>query len=408
MLEKFLSLSVSKKIATLSASACLIASLILAIASYHSSRQIILSSTELIGESLAGQLANDASNALVQGNKLSLQVLLKNIVRNPLIIHGAIYDISHRPIAEAGTHNDDNTQSFSASISFQDSLAGYAVVTLKATHLEQEAQAQYVQLAILGILLSTLVFWFILKPATYLSDAIRDLTSLAKTPTHRRNQNTRIAYRGNDELLVLAQAIIDGPEGQVGKSNSHLSTAYAALTIRINNAAELTEQQTTHNFSEKLHAQLERICHLYEGQLFLTQNNHLNIIFAQTDDDNYPFRAVCSAYILKSISQQEQNACDISIGLTIEKGNVNTTKINNLLARQQACSALSQLLNEQELAQQTQQVLITNSLKKHPNLIDKISCTALGEHHLLKSLEEPYQSLLDGQLAALLEASPKQ
>ncbi|MEE8057204.1 MAG: hypothetical protein V3T17_05140 [Pseudomonadales bacterium] len=144
----------------------------------------------------------------MQGDKLSLQSLLNELVNSPMVVRGAIYNVENRPIAEAGEPSPG--LSFSASITFQDSLAGYAVITFDTEPLHYKAGLLAWQLLVLALLLTSLVYLLSLIPARLLSTALSDLSQIARSQTHQHNANTQVAYPGEDELQQLARDIFLG------------------------------------------------------------------------------------------------------------------------------------------------------------------------------------------------------
>ncbi|MED5659240.1 hypothetical protein, partial [Enterobacter hormaechei] len=58
---------------------------------------------DALGQSLITQTAASATELLVSNDILSLNVLLNNLVKNPLVAHAAIYSVDQRILAEAGS-----------------------------------------------------------------------------------------------------------------------------------------------------------------------------------------------------------------------------------------------------------------------------------------------------------------
>ena len=58
---------------------------------------------DAIGQSLITQTAASATELLVANDILSLNVLLSNLDKNPLVAHAAIYSVDNRILAEAGS-----------------------------------------------------------------------------------------------------------------------------------------------------------------------------------------------------------------------------------------------------------------------------------------------------------------
>ena len=65
-------------------------------------KQVMQQQADVVGQSLMTQTAASATSLLVTNDVLSLNVLLTNLVKNPLVAHAAVYSIDNRILAEAG------------------------------------------------------------------------------------------------------------------------------------------------------------------------------------------------------------------------------------------------------------------------------------------------------------------
>lgn len=399
MRDKFLALPLAQKAAALAALFSVIATLVLILASHQGLGQLIHQSSELFGESLVQQLSRDASSPLVQGDKLSLQSLLNEFVESPLVAHGTIYDVENRPIAEAG--KPMNGQDLSASITFQDSIAGYAVVTFDTRQLQRRALSQSWQQVALALLLAALVYVLALYPGRQLSAIVNDLILIAGTPTKRRRANTQVAYHGDDELRELARVLLSGP---VESSSLTPNRDYALLVIDITNLPSLQVnlgQQALAHALQSLQRQLKTICRLYDGELEASRSHCFSACFCANDDDsNYPFRALCSAFLI------EQSLADGELPFDIRQAVVTNdstlSKLEPVTGKQRTieqglllASALSdgiavseRVYQHRSVEHRVQAIPLDNSL------------TADGTVRV-SSLDSTYQQLLDRQFHTL-------
>ncbi len=410
MFIKFLHLPLAKKIALLTAVLCFCACGILILVSYQGNQQLISRSTELFGESLAQQLSRDASNPLVTGDKLSLQSLLKKLVESPMVISGAIYDVDNRPIAEAG--GTGSGLSFSASITFQDSIAGYAVITFDTHSQQQQASLLSWQLAALALLLAGLIYCLSLIPARQLSATLNDLSQIARTPKQHRRANIQVAYRGEDELRQLARDISNpmllqntipstdrDSHPNKSPSDSHLSTL---LLVEVINLTELQQPSSTPTIElmSAFQRQLTSICKLYDGTLNISRSNSFNAQFYFTDDEenSYPFRALCCAYLIRKWveSQKQLLPLSIRIGLALHDSK-QYDDIETELAKQQTIEQLFHLTQHVENG-----LFASTELYQHSSVQHRIKARAIDHRLVLvEQLVEPYQALLDKQLTRL-------
>ena len=406
LIRRFLQAPVAQKIALLCAACSLFAALVLIVASYQSNLQLIKDSSTLFGESLSKQLANDASNPLVQGDKLILQALLKKLVESPLVTHASIYDIQNRPIATAGDPKARG-QSLSASVTFQDSIAGYALITLDTDGLDQQASSLAWQLVLLALLLTALSFLLSLYSARYFSSALKDIQAIASSP---RRRQLHFAYPGDDEIKQLAEAIIhsDIPptnhqaHSPPTKPPTLLATQdEALLLIKLQDFDALKKHHDSKivaTMLSTLQQQLEMIAALYDGKISIERRNCFCIYFQAKDGDNYPFRALCSGYLILQWREQNYSPLQIGAAVTLFTQQQNDDSLNNidrLFLRQTRVNTL-----EQNIAN-SHQLIIEGQLEKHPSVIDKTIINSNKDRIILKNVTDTYRNLLDKQLLSL-------
>lgn len=419
MFNKFLNLSLAKKSALITASICFFTSIILILASYQSNRQIIAQSTEMLGENLAQQLARDASNALVQGDKLSLQSLLNNLVSSSPIVYSVIYDVENQPIAEAGKKpRNIASKAFSASITFQDSLAGYAVIDVNPQVLNQSAQSSLWQLFILVFLLACLAYIVGLAPARYLAASINDLTMVARKSIGERPTNIQIAYRGRDEFQRLARQVIAGPdktENAIPQTDNNLlpTGEHAVLYLEINNLKALKEQRNQQKVKalvDQCHQQLTTICKLYKGELSISSSSGFSVTFFPNNEQDYPFRALCSGFLMShqfSTTKAAGAKNPLQLRLRVELCQKNTLNseedpLGFQLHIQQTIETTRQLTKEISAEEYNSRLIAGTSLLEHPSVFNKVVINIIDDHSaVIESLQSSYKLLLDKQLQTL-------
>ena len=414
LISQFLQLPIARKAGLISAACSFFAAVVLILAGHQGDRQLIQHSSQLFGESLVQQLARDASNPLVQGDKLSLQSILNKLVESPIVLKGAIYDVANRPIAEAGQQQKDG-QTLSASITFQDSIAGYALITIDATPLQQQAQQLGWQLVLLALLLAAVSYFLSFLPARFASSILKDLQVIASSPNQQKGHR-QIAYRGEDELKQLAQIIISGPAINHTKATSQAApknlthSGQSLLVIKLDNLETLREQRSEQLVAKHLSVfkqQLEMICNLYEGEISIIRSDSFCIRFTANDDqDNYPFRALCCGYLMMQWARQEQ-MLTLRAGLSQQQhtASSNLSTLNQQLAEQ---GLIEQAL---DLALADQELIVDASTYQHASVHTRVQTRPLHEAQeqndimVIEQLAEPYQTLLKGQLESLKGSS---
>ena len=394
--DAFLNLPFANKVAVFNAAISLICSSILIIVSVQNEARLVSQSSELFGDSLAKQLALEASNSLVQGDNLSLQSLLNEFVESPLVLHGAIYNVSNRPIAEAGI-NHSSGQSLSASITFQDSIAGYAVITLDTSPLRRHTSLLRSQLVIITLLLSGGIYFLSLYAARYVSSVMRDLAVIANIPAHQRNPNTLVNYAGDDELQALAKTIISGPDSSPEEqTESSVEDEQCIAVIKITNLSDIERthgKETAAHLTAGLQQQLSLICQLYDGDRVSIDEANIGICFtSKQDEDSYPFKTLCSAYLALRWQQQQDIPLVVQIGLTLSHNPNDPSRSMPMLidkAMKIAC-----LDNE---------IVVDTSLCQHRSVSERVVATSMEASQSMKieKLLPPYNDLLEKQLNAL-------
>ncbi len=98
-------------------------------------KQAMHEQADALGQSLTTQTATSATELLVSNDILSLNVLLNNLTKNPLVAHAAIYSVDNRIIAEAGQRPKNGLLGeaeglYQSKITFQEVTAGQLRISL--------------------------------------------------------------------------------------------------------------------------------------------------------------------------------------------------------------------------------------------------------------------------------------
>lgn len=123
-------------------------------------KQAMHEQADALGQALTTQTATSATELLVSNDNLSLNVLLGNLVKNPLVAHAAIYSVDNRILAEAGQRPKNGLLGeaegqYEIKITFQDVVAGNLRISLDMTQFQQPMTISLQSMAILsGILLA--------------------------------------------------------------------------------------------------------------------------------------------------------------------------------------------------------------------------------------------------------------
>ncbi|MDH0746599.1 HAMP domain-containing protein [Pseudomonas sp. GD03842] len=123
-------------------------------------KQAMHEQADALGQALTTQTATSATELLVSNDILSLNVLLGNLVKNPLVAHAAIYSVDNRILAEAGQRPKNGLLGqteglYETKVTFQDVVAGTLRISLDMSQFQQPLTISLQSMGILaGILLA--------------------------------------------------------------------------------------------------------------------------------------------------------------------------------------------------------------------------------------------------------------
>jgi uncharacterized membrane protein affecting hemolysin expression len=143
-------------------------------------KQAMHEQADALGQALTTQTATSATELLVSNDILSLNVLLGNLVKNPLVAHAAIYSVDNRILAEAGQRPKNGLLGeaeglYEIKITFQDVMAGHLRISLDMTQFQQPMTISLQSMAILGGILLALSLALSLRLGRYISTPLLQL-----------------------------------------------------------------------------------------------------------------------------------------------------------------------------------------------------------------------------------------
>lgn len=162
---------------------------------------------DALGQSLTTQTASSATELLVSNDILSLNVLLNNLVKNPLVAHAAIYSVDNRVLAEAGQRPAqgllaENTGLYSTQITFQEVTAGYLRISLNMQQFRQPLTISLQSMGILSLILLALALTLSLRLGRYITTPLLQLRIWLRDP----DEHTPAIQR-QDEVGDLARQL---------------------------------------------------------------------------------------------------------------------------------------------------------------------------------------------------------
>ncbi len=142
---------------------------------------------EALGTSLITQTAASATELLVSNDILSLNVLLNNLVKNPLVAHAAIYSVDNRILAEAGSRPSqsmlgDTDGLYSTPITFQEVIAGQLRISLDMQQFQQPMTISLQSMGILSLILLALTLSLSMRLGRHISTPLLQLRVWLRDP----------------------------------------------------------------------------------------------------------------------------------------------------------------------------------------------------------------------------------
>lgn len=180
---------------------------------------------DALGQSLVIQTAASATDLLVANDILSLNVLLSNLVKSPLVAHAAIYSVDNRVLAESGTRpqqgllGDDNGL-YSTPISFQEVIAGHLRVSLDMQQFQQPMTMSLQSMGLLSLILLALTLTLSMRLGRQLSTPLMQLRLWLRDPDDPAPGAGRQDEIGDLARQLQARLVPEKPEPELDLSDA--------------------------------------------------------------------------------------------------------------------------------------------------------------------------------------------
>ena len=170
-------------------------------------KQAMHEQADALGQSLTTQTATSATELLVSNDILSLNVLLNNLTKNPLVAHAAIYSVDNRILAEAGQRPKNSLLGetegvYQTKITFQDVTAGHLRISLDMNQFEQPMTISLQSMGILSAILLALALALSLRLGRNITTPLLQLRVWLREPDPYTPAITR-----QDEIGDLARQL---------------------------------------------------------------------------------------------------------------------------------------------------------------------------------------------------------
>ncbi|MEK8078741.1 AhpA/YtjB family protein [Pseudomonas sp. XK-1] len=174
---------------------------------------------EALGTSLITQTATSATELLVSNDILSLNVLLNNLVKNPLVAHAAIYSVDNRILAEAGARPSKSMLGeteglYSTPITFQEVIAGQLRISLDMQQFQQPMTISLQSMGILSVILLALTLSLSMRLGRHISTPLLQLRVWLRDPDDPAPGAGRQDEIGDLARQLQARLVPEKPEVQ--------------------------------------------------------------------------------------------------------------------------------------------------------------------------------------------------
>ncbi len=180
---------------------------------------------DALGQSLITQTAASATDLLVANDILSLNVLLSNLVKNPLVAHAAIYSVDNRVLAESGTRPQrsllgDEEGLYSTPISFQEVIAGHLRISLDMQQFQQPMTISLQSMGLLSLILLALTLTLSMRLGRQLSLPLMQLRLWLRDPDDPAPGAGRQDEIGELARQLQARLVPEKPEPEIELDDS--------------------------------------------------------------------------------------------------------------------------------------------------------------------------------------------
>ena len=347
-------------------------------------KQAMHEQADALGQSLTTQTATSATELLVANDILSLNVLLGNLVKNPLVAHAAIYSPDNRILAEAGQRPRNGLLGeteglYQTRITFQDVTAGQLRISLDMSQFQQPMLISLQSMGILAAILLALALALSLRMGRHITTPLLQLRVWLREPhpytpaTDRQDEVGDLARQlharlapppppePEDDEQAYAEDIELDPVQPVAKNTSRPARARievhvdeveddeafagliddpapadrlaaapeppqtsAVLAVQLGSQEQLRRLPRTRlaELLERYRDCLEQAASLYEGTMYTLNDGSTLLLFNSGDSgEDYLTNAICCGELLRALGHDLQiEVADSGITLQMQLG----------------------------------------------------------------------------------------
>jgi len=428
-------------------------------------KQAMHEQADALGQSLTTQTATSATELLVSNDILSLNVLLGNLVKNPLVAHAAIYSVDNRILAEAGQRPRNSLLGeaeglYQTKITFQDVTAGQLRISLDMSQFQQPMLISLQSMGILAAILLALALSLSLRqgrhitlpllqlrvwlrdphpytPAIDRQDEIGDIArqlharlapppppepepedeedefdDLHHEPPAKPAQRAKAVAQADEDDDAAFAGLLDDEEQAAAKPvmvESDEPQNTAVLAVQLGSQEQLRRLPRTRltELLERYRGCLEQAASLYEGDIHTLNDGSTLVLFHSRDcGEDYLTNAICCGELLRALGHALQiEVADSGITLQLQLG---LALGDDLQGLEQVDLLMAEKAQDAlALSQHSRNLLLVERQISDDELIRKrarIRPIASPEGACcVERLMEPYPSMLERQLARMHE-----
>lgn len=313
--------------------------------------------TDALGQSLITQTAASATDLLVANDILSLNVLLSNLVKNPLVAHAAVYSVDNRILAESGTRPPRNLLGdeeglYSTPISFQEVIAGHLRISLDMRQLQQPMTISLQSMGLLSLILLALTLMLSMRLGRQLSLPLMQLRLWLRDPDDPAPGAGRQDEIGDLARQLQARLAPEEPEPEIELDDSmqDIYSAHIDLPVMIVDADhEHLEDDRLENEHDYPRADDYRPDAPIESDDFDPLHDDPPLEETKPEAASTPTRAPATALPAAPVAAAKSGVLAIQLGAQEQLRRLPRARLTELLQRYRDCLQQAATLYQAEL-----------------------------------------------------------
>lgn len=286
-----------------------------------------------IGQLMSEQTANMVTDMLVTGDRLSLNVFLRQLVDNPYVSTASVYSIDNQRIAFASSDANEVAHSdpkiYSAPINYQDVITGYVRLSLNTEWIEQKPKEAIIVILAVGLLLllAGLIFIYFYADAlgSQLSLIERQLSSITTTiGKPPKNLHSEISRIGTLVERMVIEKRAQEPEAPSPVTTAHTECSMVAA-IKVTNFKRMQRLLSIRDLQDilkQLHYIIDCSAQYYGCEVVYTPDGMAYLRFTtQAKSATMDNAVLCTLAIMELTREMNETSVapvELNIGLSID------------------------------------------------------------------------------------------